>query len=62
MVLREGICVVTVSLISLPDDLRASLTLQDLKILDVGVFGVDIEFDPGHRHIHYILSVSHSMN
>lgn len=27
------------------------LTLQDLEVLDVGIFGVDVELDAGHGHI-----------
>jgi hypothetical protein len=32
---------------------RKSRTLKDLEVLEVGVFGVDIEFDARHRNIHY---------
>lgn len=28
-------------------------TLEDFEVLEVGVFAVNIEFDPGHGHIHY---------
>lgn len=27
------------------------LTLQDLEVLDVCIFGVDVKFDSGHGHI-----------
>lgn len=27
-------------------------TLQNLEVLKVGIFGVDIELDPGHGHVH----------
>lgn len=32
---------------------RSLRTLKDLEVLEVGVFGVDIEFDARHRNIHY---------
>jgi hypothetical protein len=28
-------------------------TLQNLEVLDVGIFGIDVEFDLGHWHINY---------
>lgn len=42
----------TVSLESGDDKgVLARRTLQDLEVLDVGVFSVDIELDAGHGHI-----------
>lgn len=33
---------------------RGARTLQDLEVLEVGVFSIDIELDPRHGHIHYV--------
>lgn len=32
---------------------KKTRTLKDLEVLEVGIFGVDIEFDARHRNIHY---------
>lgn len=28
-------------------------TLKDFEVLEVGIFAVNVELDPGHGHVHY---------